>query len=196
VKRRTLLSGACIGALSGCLSAVRDANDFDPGIEPVTYLGDADPVSFNARPERRYESIDSNGMVQFRYNNGETDEMPFDEWATRRASDAARSYIIRLLDEHQIGNAGLSVGQSFGDLSEITGENDESEFKRAVPLSIVVGHYTMFSRQGAVIDKPTVEFDAVVPVTPRAATVTMVFPERTYTAVLPVVCQRGWAKDE
>lgn len=51
-------------------------------------------------------------------------------------------------------------------------------------------YYHVYDRNGDHVETPSVSWDALVDAVPRAIAVTMLFPERGYTAVLPVLCEQ------
>lgn len=203
MNRRRILSGigvAFSSSFAGCLasdSLMRgNGDDFEPDVEPATRLGSAEQDSIEAKPEREYEYNEEHDTVHITYDSGRTNEMSFDEWGTRRATSAAESHIHSLLEKEQLLETGVSVGSGVAEVDELDENTSESEFDRAVSLGPIVRHSTLYSRDGTLIFEPEVEFETVVATTPRSIEVTMLFNEREYTAVLPVVCRRDWMQED
>jgi len=185
--------------MAGCLSnglGPGSTGEFNPDIERSTRLGGADPLTIETRPERDYEYIDANDMVHIRYDSGETGKMPFAEWGTRQAAEAARTHVISIYEQEGLGEDGIGVGTGREVLNELDDPPPESAFHRAVAIGVKGRHMTLYSRSGKLLNEPTVDFETVVAATPRSADVTMLFDDRRYTAILPIVCERGWLKQE
>jgi len=72
----------------------------------------------------------------------------------------------------------------------------EDEFSRDAEFGTKVYHLHHYDRNGGLLNEPSVSFDDVVSATSRKIEITIVFSEREYTAVLPVLCHRGWKQNE
>jgi hypothetical protein len=178
-----------------------DQRGFEPDVEPINRLGGTAVVSIEATPERDYEYLEDEDRVRIRYDSGRTNEMSFDEWGTRRATSAAADHVRTGLDDAGVLGDGVDVGVGvveLDDLDEGRSERaaDPSEFDREVNLGPIVNHSRGYSREGELLYEPAVEFEAVVDATPRSVDVTMSFEEREYTAVLPVMCKKGWSRQD
>lgn len=179
--------------ISGCSSST--SSDFDPDIDPVTRLGGASSVSVEAEPIREYEYLEESDRVRIHYDSGQTSTMSFDEWGTRRATDHAADHVHTILTDESPTGTGISVGVGEVNLTDLdsTGTDQsatESAFEWDVNLGVTVSYEYLYSRDGDLISEPDISFQTVVDVTPRSAEVTMLFPQREYTAILPVVCRR------
>jgi hypothetical protein len=172
-----------------------ETNDFEPDIEEKIKLGQADPVSTEAEPEREYEYLEEDDAVLIEYNTGRTNRMPFDEWGTRRAVAAGADYIQQRLEQKEWGSE-ISFARGVVELTDLEGDVDESEFDRDIRLGIKLNYYIGYSRDGEKQFEPEVDFSKVVDATPRKIEVTMLFPEQEYTAVLPVICRRNVSQEE
>lgn len=219
MKRRALLSAAgstLALALSGCTSDSEPATRRNettvatprtprpatattdvgmPPFERVSRLGGASGVELSAQPERDYEYLEDEDHVLVQYESG-SDTIPFDEWGTLRATDHAVNDIGTRLEARSLHKSGVRLGTgvvALDELTETSGERPvESDFKRDRDIGPIVSHLHHYARDGTLLSSPTVSFDALVEATPRTMTVTMEFPERSYTAILPVLCTKGW----
>ena len=203
MSRRRVLSSigvALSSSVAGCLapgSLMRgNEDDFEPDVEPIARLGSAEQDSIEAKPEREYEYNEEHDTVHITYDSERTNEMSFDEWGTRRAASAAESHILSVLETEQLLGAGVDVGSGVAEVNGLDDNPSESEFERTIPLAPVVHHEALYSRDGTLISDSEIEFETVVATTPRSIEVTMLFDEREYTAVLPVVCRRSWIQEE
>lgn len=170
------------------------ATDFDPAVDVRTKLGRADPVSIEAEPEREYEYLEDDDAVHIEYDTGETSDIPFDEWGTLRALEAGAEYVRNIVGENDW--KGVYVSQRLTESRYIDANSNESEFDRDFDVSISVDLVTTYARDGTKIREPSVEFDVVSNAIPRKIEVTMLFPERDYTAVFPIICHRSWGKED
>lgn len=212
--RREFLVGAGSAislAFAGCLSADNsdepssenesDDEVFDPDVEPARRLGQGPGVSFEATPERAYEYLEASDRVQIRYDSGDTSVMAFDRWGTARATDHGADRLQSILNSKSLTGTGIGIGQGRVEVADIevsSGEErpTQDEFKRAAPLSPSVYHSHDYARDGSLISEPDVPFQRIIEETPRSMEITMLFPEKEYTAVLPAVCHRTWSKNE
>lgn len=192
-RRRLLVLGsaALLPAIGGCIG-----NDFDP-VEPKERLGSADAISLEASPERGYEYHEADDSV----TTDSGAEMPFDEWGTRRATAHASAAVRKRLAKLSLLVSGVSTGSGrtvLNSLDELEGDDrpTEDDFDRDFAISPIVSHQHLYDRGGNLIREPEVPFERIVEETPRVAAVTMLFPEREYRAILPVVCQRRWIREE
>ncbi|MXR51125.1 hypothetical protein GRX03_05825 [Halovenus sp. WSH3] len=214
--RRAFLTGVgssiCF-AFAGCLATDnnddpsskpadrREDEEFTPDVEPVTRLGKAPSISFEAAPERAYEYLEADDSVRIHYDSGETSTMSFDRWGTARAVDHGSDRLQSLFENKSLIGTGISIGQGQVELSNIEvssgGEQPtQEEFKWGAPLAPIGFHSHHYARDGELISKPDVPFQRLVEEAPRSMEITMLFPEKEYTAVLPVVCDRTWSKDQ
>lgn len=178
-----------------------DQPDFEPDVEPSNRLGGASGISIEATPERDYEYLEDEDRVRIQYDSGRTNEMSFDEWGTRRATSAAADHIRAVLAGAGLLENGVNVGEGIVELSDLDEERDErapdpSEFDREVDLGPIVTHSRGYSRDGELLYEPAVEFETVVDATPQLIEVAMPFEEREYTAVLPIMCKKGWTRQD
>lgn len=199
-RRRVLaIAGAGVGlTASGCSG--RSDGGGDPDLEPSNRLGEAPPVAVEAEPVREYEYLPEADRVRLRYDSGETSTFPFDEWGTMRAADRAADRVASILEAESLLGDGVSVGSGRLALSEVdwTGEASapaEEAFDRDAEFGPIVRHVHHYDRDGDLLDEPQASFDSVVDATPRAAEVTVLFPEREYAATLPVLCRRTWIQN-
>lgn len=176
-----------------------DRNDPCADFESISRLGSAAGVSIEADPEREYEYLEDEDRVRYEYDHGGTNEMAFDEWGTRRATEVAASHVASVLDEKDLEESGIAVGYGTvdrDDLDGADGDPESTEFDRAIPFGVSVDHVTSYSRGGTRLTAPEIDFQSLVQATPKSITVTMRFDEREYTAVLPVICERLCVQDE
>ncbi|WP_152417971.1 hypothetical protein [Haloferax elongans] len=170
-----------------------------PKVEPISRLGGGSPVELSVQPEREYEYLETEDKVRVRYDHG-SDTTPFGEWGTLRATEHASRYVKTTLQEQSLLKTGVSVGMGIVKLDELTetsGEKPvESEFNRDREIGPIVSHMHHYSRDGTLLSSPAVSFDTLVKATPRTMEVTMEFPERDYTAILPVLCRKGWYQND
>ncbi|SDQ63674.1 hypothetical protein [Natronobacterium texcoconense] len=166
----------------------------DPDFETIHKIGEAEPIAIEAKPDREYEYIEAEETVRIQDSRGETRELSFDEWGTRQALSAAESHVISLLEDEDVGSM-IDVGIGGPGLSEVSNKDvDESDFDREGESSIVVSHTTLYTQTGEKHDEPAIGFEYLVELIPTKIEVTMLFDEREYTAVLPVLCHREWAQ--
>lgn len=185
MNRRRLIASAGAGiavALCGCSTST----EFDPEVEPKERLGAASRVSMDVTAEKDFR---------------ETDERSFEEWATRRAAEHAGNRLRTILSEESLTGPGVDIMVGTVDLQTLDPSSDtepptESDFKRAVDIGPLVFHYRHYSRDGELLSKPDVEFQAIVDTTPRSFEVTMNYPEESYVAILPAMCRRGWIQND
>ena len=183
--RRGFVASAGLG-LAAILAGCSTSGEFDPDVEPVERLGAAPRVSMTVSAERDFRA---------------TDERPFEEWATRRAAEHAIARLRSILTAASLTGVGVSIGGGavhFDELDFPDGADppEESEFHRADPIGPRVFHYRHYARDGELISKPAVEFGAIVEATPRSFEVRMAYPDETYVAVLPALCERGWIRND
>lgn len=202
LSRRKLLetTGATLSVLlSGCSNRSDSHRELD--FEQLNRLGGASPVAIESEPVREYEYIAEDDRVRLHYDSGETSTRPFTEWGTMRAAYHAANHIKSLLDAESLMGDGIDVGWGRLDFSEINWtEGDstptEDEFSRDADFAPMVSHLHHYDRKGNLISKPDVSFESITEATPRAIDVTMLFPEREYTATLPVLCERTAMQNE
>ena len=221
--RRTFLAGG-IGSISlvsaGCLSGSAsrstteenqegdqkqgeegDTAEFDPDIEQATRLGDAAGISFEVAPEWEYEYREENDSVRIQYDSGGSGTMAFGKFGTLRAADHSSDRLQRILADSSLTGTGISTGWGRVKRSEIEPSTNETtsaqeEFTRDAPVAPKVYHTHQYARDGSLVSEPAVPFVDLVEAVPRSMEVTMRFPERSYTAVFPVVCTKDWTKNE
>lgn len=177
--RRQFIASTGVGLalfVCGCSTS----SEFEPDVDPVERLGAAPQVSMEVTAEKDFT---------------ETEERPFEEWATRRATERASEGLRELLGEASLTGQGVSIGFGVVDLEELDHPAheeppEESEFNRATSSGPIVSHEQLYSRDGDLRWKPDVEFREIVEATPRSFEVSMRYPARTYVAILPVMCQR------
>ncbi|ELY90645.1 hypothetical protein C483_11311 [Natrialba hulunbeirensis JCM 10989] len=174
--------------------------------ERALALGEAPPVSIEAAPDQEYEHSGDDNRVSIETETGETKEMAFDEWSTRQATSATIDHVQTLLEEEGIVKATVdgaeeretaidvepdAVTDGFFDHEEAV---DWTESESEVAVTPVVRHTTMYSNEGEIEYGsgenwgPQVDFETVVESTPQSAEVTVTFPERDDTSVVPVLC--------
>lgn len=125
--------------------------------------------------------------------------MPFEEWGSQQATKHATEHVRSLLDRQALLGEYLTVGSGRIDVSKLTESNSpgptEPSIDGALDTGPIVYHVHHYDRQGNLVDQPAVSFQSVVEATPRSGAVTMLFPERAYTATLPVLCERTWVQN-
>lgn len=160
-------------------------------IDERSRLGGDDGASIEAETDREYEYLEGEDRIRIEYPQGGTNEMPFEEWGTRCAAEAAAEYVRSSLEETGVLETVIAVGRGQTSLDDLDGDDpDSAEFERALPSGVSVSHGPSYGRDGALLSRPSIDFGTLVDSTPRSVTVTMNFEERDYTAVLPVVCRR------
>ena len=221
--RRTFLAGgissislASAGCLSGSASRStaeesqegdqkqgeeQEPAEFDPDIEQVTRLGDAAGISFEVAPEWEYEYHEENDSVRIQYNSGDSGTMPFGMFGTLRAVDHSSDRLQQILEDNSLTGTGISTGWGRLKMSEIDTSNSDTtllseEFTRDAPMAPKVYYTHHYTRDGSLISEPAIPFADLVEAVPRSMEVTMLFPEKSYTAVFPVVCRKDWTKNE
>ncbi|RXK51771.1 hypothetical protein [Halorientalis pallida] len=203
--RREFLAGlgASVGVIyAGCLSpSSTQTEEFTPDVEPTKRLGQAPGISFDAKPQEEYEYLEESDSVRIQYESGESSTFAFAWWGTARAAEHGADRLKRLLEDKSLTGTGISTGWGETELAAIDVPTDEDpptqeEFKRGPPLCPKVRHLHHYARDGSLISKPDVSFSRIVEATPRSMEITMLFPEKAYTAVLPVVCSRTWQRNE
>ena len=221
--RRTFLAGG-IGSISlvsaGCLSGSASRStaeenqgeeekqgeeqapaEFDPDIEQVTRLGDAAGISFEVAPEWEYEYREENDSVRIQYDSGDSGTMAFGTFGTLRAADHSSERLQEIVEDNSLTGTGISTGWGRVEVSEIDISTNETalvqeDVTRDAPVAPKVYYSHHYARDGSLISKPDIPFADLVEVVPRSMAVTMLFPEKSYTAVFPVVCRKDWTKDE
>ncbi|WP_117362710.1 hypothetical protein [Natrarchaeobaculum sulfurireducens] len=171
------------------------ADDFNPGFEPKSKLGEGDLASIEAEPEREYEYIEEEDTVYIEYDRAGSTEMSFDEWGTRRAADAGSGHVRGVIENEGLDSE-ILVETGVVELADISDDVDESMFIREIELGVIVNHETSYTADGTKLSEPAVDFEEVVEIVPRSVEVTMAFEERHYTAVLPVLCRRNWIQED
>lgn len=175
--------------------------EFNPDIEQVTRLGDAPGISFEMTPKREYEYLEESDRVRIQYDSGDSSTMPFGKFGTLRAVDHSSDRLQQILEDNSLTGTGISTGEGRVKSAEIDTSNSETapvraEFSRDVPRAPIVFHSHHYARDGSLISEPDITFEEIVATVPRSIDVTMRFPEKRYTAVLPGVCTKDWAKNE
>jgi len=220
--RRTFLSGgtglislASAGCLSGSGSRStekgnqdgdeqqdeeQETEDFNPDVEQVTRLGEASSVSFEVAPDWEYEYIEASDSVRIQYDSGDSSTMAFGKFGTLRAADHSSDRLQQILEDNSLTGTGISTGWGRTGLNEIDTPTNETtvqeEVTRDAPMAPKVYHTHHYARDGSLISEPAVPFENIVEAVPNSMEVTMLFPEKNYTAVLPVVCTKDWVKNE
>ncbi|MFD1587721.1 hypothetical protein ACFR9U_12065 [Halorientalis brevis] len=95
---------------------------------------------------------------------------PFEDWAVTECASAGAKKVGSVVRSAVDGDPNLSVG--------ITTRDDE--------MAISARQTTTKNREGEVVSEPTVPFDRVVAVTPRAVTATVHLDDQSHTATIPV----------
>mgnify|MGYP000202701127 CR=1 FL=1 len=200
LSRRTYLAqtGLTVSLLaSGCAGFRDDSPDsaFDP-IERRQQLGGAEPVAIEAEPEREYTYLPDEDRVRITYGSGRSQSMPFEEWGTMRAKFQAADHVGTLLQQESLLGDGISTGVgevSLDSLVDATPPAGTTPIEyRSAESAPIISHEHLYDRDGTLVTEPDAAFETVVAATPRAVTVTMLFPEREYTTTVPVVCKRTW----
>lgn len=198
--RREFLAGAtsliCLTS-AGCLSRSRE---FDPDVEPKKQLGEASGISFEIEPNWDYEYLEESDEVQIQFEGGDSTTVAFDTFGVRRAADHGSNRLEQILESNSVAGKGIGTGGGRVDLSEIdtAPEEDDSlrdEFTHDPLWAPRVFHTHYYDRNGVLNSKPEVPFQDVIEVVPRSMDITILLPERTYTAFLPVICRKSWSKD-
>jgi len=218
MNRRAFLGGV-ISSISlvsaGCLAAPpttpteeekqqdseQNKEGFNPAIEQVTRLGDAPGISFEVTPEREYVYLEEDDRVKIQYDSGGSSTMSFREYGTLRAVDHSSDRLKQILEDNSLTGTGISTGQGRMKLSDIDTPDGEAappqaEFSRDAPIAPKVFHTHHYARDGSLISEPDIAFEEIVATVPRSMEVTMLFPEKEYTAVLPCVCTKDWQQNE
>jgi len=104
-------------------------------------------------------------------------------------------HVHTLLRKESLIGTAISVDHGEAMLTELdqTSTDDSplnKAFKRAGPITPTVFHEHTDNRDGEITIEPSVSFQAIVNPTPRTIDVTMLFPEREYSTILPAVCKR------
>jgi len=167
---------------TGCF---QNTASFDPVSETIR-LGTSTPVS-----------LDTDLHVTTSTVNSTQDAQEFESEATKRASVLVHDYITRQLRDQGLLGSGISPERLRLRTDEIDTNGHTDEFKRAIPLAVVVTHRYHYASDGELIHHPTVEFDALLSQLPRTITVAVSesvhFSE--YEAVLPVAGHRYWTQN-
>ena len=179
----------------------RETAAFNPDVEQMTRLGDAPGISFTVTPEWEYAYLEENDSVRIQYDSGGSSTMAFGRFGTLRAADHSSDRLQRILADSSLTGTGISTGWGRVERSEIEPSTNETispqeEFTRDAPVAPKVYHTHQYARDGSLVSEPAVPFADLVEAVPRSMEVTMRFPERSYTAVFPVVCTKDWTKNE
>lgn len=142
------------------VTAERTVTDSD-----LDYLPDEHAVKYPAYYERTGRGPDGEPTRTAIYET-----TPFEDWAVTECASVGAQKISRVVDSRVDGDPHLSVGISTRDDRLILGADQT----------------TTKNREGEVVSAPTVEFDRVVAVTPRAVTATVHLEDQTHTATIPV----------
>jgi len=216
--RRAFLAGvvssislASTGCLSGSPSSSTEGteqeqkkeqkDEFEPGIEQVMRLGGASGISFEEDPEWEYEYLEGSDRVRIQYDSGGSSTTAFGKFGTLRAADHCSDRLQRILEDNSLAGTGISAGWGRVELTEIDSSTNETvtlrkEITRDAPMAPKVYHSHHYARDGSPISEPAVPFEDIVETVPKLMEITILFPEKRYTAVLPVVCTKEWYKDE
>lgn len=198
--RRTVVTtvGATLSApLGGCSQSA--SGELSPPFEAVTEPGAGQPVSLEVEPTREYTYVPEDDAVRYETTGPErvthAKRMPFEEWGTRRANEHAYQRLNSRLDEEFPDRQLVRTAMGHLPVWELTSgknsaERSDLEFKRAVEIGLKVLYYHVYDHNGDRVETPHVSWDALVNSVPRAIELTMLFPEREYTAILPVLCEQ------
>ena len=125
------------------------------------------------------------------------DSEEFESEVTKRASVLIHDYITRQLTDQGLRESGISPGWVRLRADEIDTNVHTDEFKRAIPLAVVVNHRYHYANDGELTHHPTVDFDTLLSQLPRSVTVAVSesvhFGE--YEVVLPVAGHRYWTQN-
>lgn len=211
--RRNVLSGVAVsvavglttaGCLSGSAPTSREgetASEFDPDVKRMRRLGAAPDIRFEVSPASDYEYLEERNRVRLHYDSGDTSTMSFGRYGTHQAVQHGSDRLRRILDTNSLTGTGISTGQGRFELSDLTTSTTEEsslqeEIVRDAPIAPMVFHSHHYARDGSLISKPSVSFQEIVKAVPRLMDISITFPEQKYRAVLPVVCEKGWYKNE
>jgi len=209
--RRNVLSGVAVsvglttaGCLSGSAPTSREGettSEFDPDVEQITRLGAAPDIKFEVAPDSDYEYLEERNRVRLHYDSGDTSTMSFGRYGTHQAVEHGSDRLQRILDAKSLTGTGISVGQGEFDISDLTTSTPEDsslqeEIVRDAPLAPMVFHSHHYARDGSLISEPSIAFQEIVEAVPRVMDISITFPEQNYRAILPVVCEKGWYKNE
>jgi hypothetical protein len=95
---------------------------------------------------------------------------PFEDWATTECASVGADAVAQRIEERIDGDPAASVG--------ITRENGE--------MAVSVQQTTVRDRDGEVVSEPSVPFERIVEVTPRAVEATVRLAEQEHTATVSV----------
>ena len=189
MNRRELLRVLACTSISGgtFLTAGCSENtaSFDTVSETIQ-LGTSTPVSLDTDLHITTSTISSTH-----------DSEEFESEVTKRASVLVHDYITRELTDQGLRESGISPERVRLRTDEIDTNVHTDEFKRAIPLAVVVNHRYHYANDGELTHHPTVEFDTLLSQLPRTVTVAVSesihFSE--YEAVLPVAGHRYWTQN-
>jgi len=178
-----------------------DEDEFNPGVEQITGVGEGSGISFEVEPEWDYEYLKESDSVRIEYDAGDSSTMAFDTFGTLRAADHSSDRLQRILEDNSLTGTGINAGWGRVELTEIDMSTGEAEslqeaVTRDAPMAPKVYHSYHYDRDGSLISEPTVPFQDIVESVPRLIEISIRFPEKKYTAVLPVVCSKEWEQNE
>lgn len=181
-----VLTGVCISSgilfTAGCF---KNNTSFDPVAETIR-LGTSTPVSLDTDLHFTTSTVSST-----------QDSEEFESEVTKQASVLVHDYITRQLRDQGLRESGISSERVRLRTDEIDTNVRTDEFKRAIPLAVVVSHRYHYASDGELIHHPTVEFDTLLSQLPRTVSVAVSesvhFSE--YEAVLPVAGHRYWTQN-
>lgn len=198
--RRAALKMAGSSAMLSLAGCITDG-EFEPDIDEQKQLGEASGISFEVEPNRDYEYMEESNQVRIHFDGGDSTTMPFETFGVRRAAHHGSDQLEQILEANSVDGTGIGTGQGRVNLTEIdespNGEDSlREEFNHDPLWGPKVYHTHYYTRNGRLQTEPAVPFEDIVAVVPRYMEVTVLFPERSYTVRLPVICKKSWSKDE
>jgi hypothetical protein len=158
---------------------------FDPVSETIQ-LGTSTPVSLDTDLHVTTSTISSTH-----------DSEEFESEVTKRASVLVHDYVTWQLRDQGLRESGISPERTRLRTDKIDTNAHTDEFKRAIPLAVVVNHRYHYANDGELTHHPTVDFDTLLSQLPRSVTVAVSesvhFGE--YEVVLPVAGHRYWTQN-
>ncbi len=189
MNRRGLLHVLACTSISGGILSTADCSENTASFDPVSetiQLGTSTPVSLDTDLHVRTSTV-----------NSTQDAQEFESEVTKRASVLIHDHITRQLRHQGLRESGISPERIRLRTDEIDTDVHTDEFKRAIPLAVVVNHRYHYANDGELIHHPTVDFDTLLSQLPRTVTVAVSesihFSE--YEAVLPVAGHRYWTQN-
>jgi predicted small lipoprotein YifL len=184
-------------SISGC--SQDGPIELDPPFEEQARLGEAPAMSFEVEPTHEYMYLPEEHAVRYETSGPQhvthEEQLSFAEWGTRRATHHAYERLQSLLETEFPDHDLITTWMGSLPVWEIADgttepQTPESEFKRAVELGLKVEYYHVYDANGELRRTPDIPWKTLIATVPRTMDVTMLFPERRYTAILPVQCRR------